>query len=200
MRFLFLSLALGMISEIAVSLWASVMSSNCQDLRSPWLRMADDSGNRIYVSNIAKRRVLRQRKAKVLLALFQRMLKIVVVFAAGMLLLQGAGVNVTTMLAGLGVGGIALALAAQKSLENLLGGISIIMREAIRVGDVCSIAGQTGMIEDIGSWRHAFTYCRPKGSVSPQRANLSDEPRKSYYARQIFVQARTPSSAARHFA
>jgi hypothetical protein len=52
--------------------------------------------------------------------------------------------------AGLGVGGIALALAAQKTLENLFGGISIIMREAIRVGDVCNIAGQIGMIEDIG--------------------------------------------------
>ena len=102
------------------------------------------------VSNLAKRRVLRQRGKLSVLALVNRMLKIVVVFAAGILLLQGAGVNVTTMLAGLGVGGIALALAAQKTLENLFGGISIIMREAIRVGDVCSIAGQTGMIEDIG--------------------------------------------------
>ena len=141
MRFLFLSLALGMISEIAILIGPSVMSSNCQDLRIlgfAWLTIRAID----IVSNIAKRRALRQRGKLSVLALFQRMLKIVVVFAAGMLLLQGAGVNVTTMLAGLGVGGIALALAAQKSLENLLGGISIIMREAIRVGDVCSIAGR----------------------------------------------------------
>jgi len=53
------------------------------------------------------------------------------VFAAAILLLHGAGVNVTAMLAGLGVGGIARALAAQKTLENLFGGISIIMRPSV---------------------------------------------------------------------
>ena len=54
------------------------------------------------------------------------------------------------MLAGLGIGGIALALAAQKTLEDLFGGISIIMRASIRVGDYCRVADQTGIIEDIG--------------------------------------------------
>jgi MscS family membrane protein len=54
------------------------------------------------------------------------------------------------MLAGLGIGGIALALAAQKTLEDLFGGISIIMRDAIRVGDYCRLADESGTIEDIG--------------------------------------------------
>ena len=149
MRFLFLSLALGIISEIASPYGPSVCLQIARIfavLRFAWvtIRAID------IVSNMAKRQVLRQRSKLSVLALLQRMLKIVVVFAAGMLLLQGAGVNGTTMLADLGAGGIAFALAAQKSLENLLGGISIIMREAIRVRGVCSIAGQTGMIEDIG--------------------------------------------------
>ena len=54
------------------------------------------------------------------------------------------------MVAGLGVGGIALALAAQKTLADLFGGLSIIMRGAVRVGDFCQIDGIMGTVEDIG--------------------------------------------------
>jgi MscS family membrane protein len=53
-------------------------------------------------------------------------------------------------LAGLGIGGIAVALAAQKTLEDLFGGITIITRKALRVGDFCQLADQMGTIEDIG--------------------------------------------------
>ncbi len=58
--------------------------------------------------------------------------------------------DVSTLIAGLGVGGIAIALAAQKTLENLFGGISIIFDKTIRVGDTCRIGSQTGTVEDIG--------------------------------------------------
>jgi MscS family membrane protein len=58
--------------------------------------------------------------------------------------------DVSTIVAGLGVGGIAVALAAQKTLENLFGGISIIFDKTIRVGDTCRIGTQTGTVEDIG--------------------------------------------------
>jgi MscS family membrane protein len=65
-------------------------------------------------------------------------------------LLNQAGVNVSALVAGLGIGGIALALAAQKTLADLFGGLSIIMRGAVRVGDFCQIAGIMGTVEDIG--------------------------------------------------
>jgi MscS family membrane protein len=60
------------------------------------------------------------------------------------------GVNVSALIAGLGIGGIALALAAQKTLADLFGGLSIIMRGAVRVGDFCQVDGITGTVEDIG--------------------------------------------------
>lgn len=68
------------------------------------------------------------------------------------LLLKGAGLikDATTLVAGVGVGGIAIAFAAQKTLENLFGGISIIFDRTIRVGDACKIGNQTGTVEDIG--------------------------------------------------
>ena len=149
-RILFLSLALRMLSEISVSLLARQFCVQVARVLAvfgfAWLTIRAIE----IVSNLVKPRVLQQHGKLSVVALVNRILKIVVVFAAGILLLHGAGVNVTAMLAGLGVGGIALALAAQKTLENLFGGISIIMREAIRVGDVCNIAGQIGTIEDIG--------------------------------------------------
>jgi len=58
--------------------------------------------------------------------------------------------DVSTLVAGLGVGGIAIAFAAQKTLENLFGGVSLIFDRTIRVGDTCRIGDQTGTVEDIG--------------------------------------------------
>jgi MscS family membrane protein len=100
----------------------------------------------------AEQRLLRKQKPEKLamMELSRRLLKILVALVAGVVLLHRTGVNVTAMLAELGVSGIALALAAQKTLENLFGGMSVIMQETIRVGDVCKIAGQTGTVEDIG--------------------------------------------------
>jgi MscS family membrane protein len=60
------------------------------------------------------------------------------------------GFNVKTTLAGLGIGGLAIALAAQKTLENLIGGVSLLMDKAVSVGDLCQIGDQVGTVEDIG--------------------------------------------------
>ncbi len=59
------------------------------------------------------------------------------------------GFNLTTVLAGLGIGGIAIAFAAQKTLENLFGGISVLADEVIRVGDYCRFGDRSGTVEDI---------------------------------------------------
>lgn len=79
-----------------------------------------------------------------------RILKIAVVLFACLALLSRAGVNVSALLAGLGIGGIALALGAQKTLENFFGGITIVAQKALRVGDLCKIGDDMGTIEDIG--------------------------------------------------
>ena len=60
------------------------------------------------------------------------------------------GLNVTATLAGLGIGGLAVALAAQKTLENLIGGISLLLDRAIQTGDFCKIGDRVGKVEDIG--------------------------------------------------
>ncbi len=97
-------------------------------------------------------RLLRQQQTEriTLVSLVSRLFKVLIGILLIIALLSLGGVNVSALFAGLGIGGVALALAAQKSLADLFGGISIVMRGAIRVNDFCTVAGQTGTVEDIG--------------------------------------------------
>ena len=60
------------------------------------------------------------------------------------------GIDPTAALAGLGIGGIAVALAAQKTLENVIGGLSIIFDKAVRVGDFLKLGDTLGTVDSIG--------------------------------------------------
>jgi MscS family membrane protein len=84
-----------------------------------------------------------------LLLLGERVLKVLVVLSALLILLSLAGVDTSTALAGVGIFGVAVALGAQKSIENLLGGIFLLTDKALAVGDFCRISDRTGWIEDI---------------------------------------------------
>ncbi len=84
-----------------------------------------------------------------LMVLGERLLTALVVIIAALAILGIVGINLTTVLAGVGIGGIAIAFAAQKTLENLFGGISVLADEVIRVGDYCRFGDRTGTVEDI---------------------------------------------------
>ena len=75
---------------------------------------------------------------------------VLIVVAVALLTLWRAGVNPAPALAGLGVGGIAVALAAQKTLENVIAGVSLIFDQALRVGDVLKINETVGTVVYIG--------------------------------------------------
>jgi len=85
-----------------------------------------------------------------IIPLFVRCAKIGI-FALGVVtVLSNWGYNTNTILAGLGVGGVAVALASQKTIENLFGSVSIISDRPVLVGDFCTFGGQSGTVEDIG--------------------------------------------------
>jgi MscS family membrane protein len=65
-------------------------------------------------------------------------------------LLRSFGVNVTAGLAALGVGGLAIALGAQKLFENLIGSLTLIADRPVRIGDFCRFGTTMGTIEEIG--------------------------------------------------
>lgn len=84
------------------------------------------------------------------ISLVRRTLNAIVLVFVILVVLKTLGVNVTAALAGIGIGGLAIGLGAQKTFENLLGGISILSDGALQVGDVARIGDQTGVVEDIG--------------------------------------------------
>lgn len=61
-----------------------------------------------------------------------------------------AGFDMTGVLAGLGIGGIAISLAAQRTIENIFAGVSIVADQPVRVGDTCRIGPRIGTVERIG--------------------------------------------------
>lgn len=91
-----------------------------------------------------------RRSAVAALPLLERTAKVVLMILAVIALLQNVGFNVTGLIAGLGVGGLALALAAQKTLENLFGGVSLILDQPVRVGDFGRFGETLGTVEDVG--------------------------------------------------
>ena len=76
-----------------------------------------------------------------ILVMMQRLTRILMLIVAVVAAMALFGIDVKTTLAGLGIGGLAIALGAQKTLENIVGGVSLLMDKAVHVGDFCEIGG-----------------------------------------------------------
>jgi MscS family membrane protein len=74
-----------------------------------------------------------------------------VIWAVGLVMaLDELGLQVTSLIAGLGIGGLALAMAAKDTIANVFGGASIFADKPFELGDVVDIGGKTGKVEEIG--------------------------------------------------
>lgn len=74
-----------------------------------------------------------------------------VIWSIGLVMaLNNVGVDVATLIAGLGIGGLAFALAAQDTIKNIFGGFTIFTDRPFRIGDRIKVAGFDGFVEDIG--------------------------------------------------
>ncbi len=85
-----------------------------------------------------------------MLRLARRVADAMAITAGVLVMLHFVGIDPTATLAGLGIGGIAVALAAQKTLENVVGGVSIIVDQAVRVGDFLKLGDTLGTVDSIG--------------------------------------------------
>jgi MscS family membrane protein len=97
---------------------------------------------RIHVSHLGE--------SLALLRLARRVADVLVICAAGIAALAYLGIDATAALAGLGIGGIAVALAAQKTLENVIGGFSLVFDKAVRVGDFLKLGDVFGTVDRVG--------------------------------------------------
>lgn len=88
--------------------------------------------------------------AIVLLRPLTKIVRVFIILGAGIIWLDNLGFRITTLMAGLGVGGIAIALAAQAIFADIIGTIILLVSQPIRVGDVCKFGNTFGIVEEIG--------------------------------------------------
>jgi MscS family membrane protein len=111
------------------------------------------------------------------LRLIRRVIDGVILFTGLLFTLYHFGINPTAALTGLGVGGIAVALAAQKTLENVIAGISLIADQVVHVGDALKVGDIVGTVEEVGlrstriRTNDRTLVCVPNGQI----ANMSLE-------------------------
>jgi MscS family membrane protein len=116
------------------------------------------------------------------LSFFRKAAKVAVLALGLIAVLTELGFQVTSLLAGLGIGGIAVALAAQKTVENLIGSIAIGMDRPFHVGDTISVDGVLGVVEAVGL-RSSRLRTLDRTIVTIPNGRLADMRIESYTAR-----------------
>jgi len=92
----------------------------------------------------------RRDDAIVLLRPARTAIRVTLIIAVVLFWLDNIGLKVSTLVAGLGVGGLAVALAAQDTLKNLLGSVMILLDKPYKVGQRIVAKGHEGIVEEIG--------------------------------------------------
>lgn len=117
-----------------------------------------------------------------LVRLVGRLLQATAIVIGALALLQAVGINLTPVLAGLGVGGIAVALASQKTLENLFGGMMVISDSPVRIGNYCRVGTLSGTVEDIGL-RSTRIRTLARTTISIPNADLASQSIENFATR-----------------
>ncbi|MCX6800901.1 MAG: mechanosensitive ion channel family protein [Candidatus Diapherotrites archaeon] len=84
-----------------------------------------------------------------LLPIFSKSVKVVVWIMAGIIIIRSFGYDITAILAGLGIGGLAFAFAAQRTIADIFGGISILFSKPFVIGDTIETGRVMGKVEEI---------------------------------------------------
>ncbi|WP_096154969.1 MULTISPECIES: mechanosensitive ion channel family protein [Bacillus] len=112
---------------------------------------------------------------QIILPFFTKVLRFIVVALAISIVLEEWEYNVSGLVAGLGLGGLAFALAAQESLKNLLGGFIIITERPFSIGEWVKTPSVEGVVEDI-SFRSTKIRTFAQAVVTVPNSTLANEP------------------------
>lgn len=116
-------------------------------------------------------------------------LKVLVIIVGCLIVLQNFGVNVTALLAGLGIGGIALAFAAQDTVANVFGTITILLDAPFKLGDNVRIGDTEGIVEEIG-FRSTHIKTAYNSSIAIPNSVVAKEKVDNLTKRQNWVRFR----------
>ncbi len=120
--------------------------------------------------------------ARNMLSIGANILRGVVAGLAVIAIIAALGYPVGTVLAGLGIGGLALAFGAQKTVENLFGSVSLAVDQPFRIGDFVRVDDFVGTVEDIGLRSTRFRTL-DRTIVSIPNGKLADQRLESFQAR-----------------
>ena len=120
-----------------------------------------------------------------LVPVIQKALKVTIGIVVSVWIVQLLGYSVSSLIAGLGIGGLAVALAFQETLGNFFGSIFIFLDRPFRVGDMVKIGDVEGIVEDIGfrstrirTWPATLVSIPNKTVASSVVDNLSRMPKR----------------------
>lgn len=127
-----------------------------------------------------------RRQAVTIVSFLRRGAKVLLLAIALVAVLDTVGLDVTTGIAALGIGGLALALGAQKTIENLVGSVTLIADKPVQVGDAAQIGDVFGTVEDIGM-RSTLVRTQNRTLVSIPNGYLASERIENYALRDRFL-------------
>ncbi|TEU16419.1 MAG: mechanosensitive ion channel family protein [Dehalococcoidia bacterium] len=90
-----------------------------------------------------------QQRTDTLSSILVKIAGIIILIVAVITILPEFGVNITSLIAAIGIGGLAIAFAAQSLIRDFIAGFFILLEDQYEIGDVVSIAGIAGVVEDI---------------------------------------------------
>ena len=112
--------------------------------------------------------------------LVRQSLRITVLLVGGILIVQNLGYSVTSLVAGLGIGGLAIALAAQDTVANLFGTVVMFTDKPFKIGDWIKFGEVDGFVEQFGfrsvkvrTWANTLLYVPNKMITSEIIENCS---------------------------
>jgi MscS family membrane protein len=157
------------------------------------------------IAQLAVTRMQRHERRQIVsvIILLRRAVKILLLTFAGIGILGTFGIDVTTGIAALGIGGIALALGAQKTVENLVGSVTIIADRPLQVGDFVKVGDVVGTVEDVGIRSSRIrTLDRtvvtiPNGDLSARQVENFAERERFLFNPVIAIAYGTPSAKLR---
>jgi moderate conductance mechanosensitive channel len=132
----------------------------------------------------------RTKRAKTFARLLQRTLTVVVAVMAGLMILRELDIDITPVLTGAGIAGLAIGFGAQTLVRDILSGFFLIFEDQVRVGDVVMVNGQGGLVEEVNLRtlvlrdEHGAVHIFPNGEVKTL-SNMSKD--FSYYVITVGV-------------
>lgn len=111
---------------------------------------------------------------QILIPFLSKVIRVIIVLISFSIIIQEFGYNISGLVAGLGIGGLAVSLAAKDALANLFGGVVIITEKPFSIGDWIKTPSVEGIVEDI-SFRSTKIRTFPQALVVVPNATLASE-------------------------